>query len=112
VAVSEAERRAVSKANALNGAAAVVRVGLGTYLVPSATDPAVTYTVTGAGPTLADYRCGCPGATYRGVCWHIAATHLRRVQEDARAQWRRLQRRRQQEQGAAAPAAPTGTMAA
>ena len=54
----------------------------------------VAHTVTGTGPALANYSCSCVAGQHARVCWHVASVHLRRVQEDAKAQWKRMQARR------------------
>jgi hypothetical protein len=90
--LSKSERQAFHKALANDGAAKVERVECGIYLVPSATDAGTVYTVTGFRTDGADFRCTCP-AGERGIpCWHKCAVRLRKVQEAARAQARKLHR--------------------
>jgi hypothetical protein len=57
--------------------------GFEVYAVGSSTDPDTAYTVTvdGAGT----FRCTCPSET-RPACWHRAATHVRRMNDRARAE--------------------------
>jgi len=88
------ELGAVKKAQRLGLAARVRRVRLGVYLVPSTSDLPLTYSVTGIGPRLADYRCVCPAASYGNVCAHVAAVALRRVQEQALSDRRKQLARR------------------
>jgi hypothetical protein len=94
MALTPAEVKAVSKANQLQGAATVIRVRRGTYQVPSATEAGVLHTVCGEGPSLAEYCCSCVAGQNARICWHLASVHLRRVQEDAKAQMRRIVARR------------------
>jgi uncharacterized Zn finger protein len=79
----------------------VRRLALGRYVVPSTSDPRITYSVTGTGPRLSDYRCSCPAGSYGNVCAHIGAVALRRVQEQALADRRRQLERANQEEGVA-----------
>ena len=94
MALGDAQGKAIAKANRLNGAARVIRVRHGVYRVPSATQPDVQYTVTGDGPFVVDYACTCPAGQNGIPCWHAAAVRLRRTQEEAKAQWRRIVARR------------------
>ena len=87
------ELAAVKKARALGVPARVRRLALGRYVVPSSSDPRVTYSVTGTGPRLTDYRCSCPAGGYGNVCHHIAAVALRRVREDVQRQVARMRRK-------------------
>lgn len=96
------EHAAIKKAQAVGGPASVKRLGLGRYVVPSASDPEAAHLVTGVGPFLMDYTCSCEAARFNNPCWHRASVALRRAQENAIRDWRRLQRRR-----AATPAAPS-----
>ena len=86
----EIQGKAVAKANRLNGAARVVRVRHGVYQVPSVTRPDVVYTVTGDGLFVIDYACTCPAGQNGIPCWHAAAVRLRKTQEEAKADWRRI----------------------
>jgi hypothetical protein len=88
--LTDAERNALVKAIAGNDAAKVVRVAHGVYQVPSATQPGTVYTVTGTRLDGADFRCSCPAGARRLPCRHQAALRLRKVQEAARAQARKL----------------------
>ena len=91
--LSMSERNAIRKAIRLNGAAMVQRIEYGRYLVRSATDERVTYVVAGTAMDGSDHRCDCPAGAHGRPCWHSAAVRLRRVQEEARRQWRRLRAR-------------------
>ena len=84
------ERNALSKALHLNGAALVRRLEQGRYLVPSATDADTTDVVTGTGARASDLSCTCQAAERGLACWHRAAVQLRKTQESAKAQARRL----------------------
>lgn len=88
--LTDAERRAFVRAIASNDAARVVRVAHGVYQVPSATQPGTVYTVTGTRLDGADFRCSCPAGARRLPCRHQAALRLRKVQEAAKAQARKL----------------------
>ena len=89
------ERNALSKALHLNGAALVQRLEAGRYLVPSATDADTTYVVTGTGLRASELSCTCEGASFGRACWHRAAVQLRKTQENAKAQARKLAQRQQ-----------------
>jgi hypothetical protein len=88
--LTDAERNALVKALAGDDAAKVVRVAHGVYQVPSATQPGTVYTVTGTRLDGADFRCSCPAGARRLPCRHQAALRLRKVQEAAKAQARKL----------------------
>lgn len=77
------ERAAVKRAQTLRTPDAVRRLRLGVYVVPSASDARVLYTVTGVGPRLFQYRCSCPAGDHGHVCHHVAGVALRRVREQA-----------------------------
>jgi hypothetical protein len=88
--LTASERKALVKAIKLNGAALVTRLEHGIYAVPSQTQPGVEYLVCGVRMDGSDLTCTCE-AGQRGIpCWHRAATRLRRVQEAAKAQARKL----------------------
>jgi len=91
------EHVAVKKARALGGPALVRRLGYGRYVVPSASDPALAYVVSGTGPLLSGYRCSCPAGGFGNVCHHVASVHLRRLAENARRDWRKLRGAARQE---------------
>lgn len=97
--------RAIRKAQAVGGPAAVVRVWRGEYLVASATAGGVVYVVRGEAPDGSDHACTCPAGLHGRVCWHVASVRLRRVQETALRQYRRLRRRRDDREGQGATAA-------
>ncbi len=94
MALGDIQGKAVAKANRLSGAARVIRVRHGLYRVPSATQPDVVYTVTGDGRFVIDYACTCPAGRSGIPCWHAAAVRLRKTQEEAKADWRRILARR------------------
>jgi hypothetical protein len=75
---TDGERRAITKALLLGGAAAVRRVRYGVYAVASASRPGVAHTVTidarGA------YRCDCEAGRHERVCWHAAAVYVAKVE--------------------------------
>jgi hypothetical protein len=88
--LTAAQRKALVKAIKLNGAALVTRLEHGIYAVPSQTQPGVEYLVCGVKLDGSDLTCTCE-AGQRGIpCWHRAATRLRRVQEEAKRQARKL----------------------
>ena len=68
-----AQQRAISRALAHGGAAAVSRVRYGTYKVESSTRPGASHTVsvdaTGA------YRCTCEAGLASHPCWHAGAVY-------------------------------------
>jgi hypothetical protein len=88
------ELAAVKKARTLGGPALVRRRRHGAYTLPSASDPAVGYIVTGTGPKLDGYRCTCPAGQHGRVCWHAASVHLRRLRENSWREWAQLQAKR------------------
>ena len=103
MALGDVQGKAIAKANRLNGAARVIRVRYGVYQVPSATQPDVLYTVTGDGLFVIDYACTCPAGQNGIPCWHAAAVRLRRTQEQAKANWRRILAQRAVEAQTAVP---------
>ena len=84
------ERNALSRAVHSNGPAQVRRLSYGKYAVPSASEPGVVYIVTGTAMDGSDHRCTCVAGQHGRPCWHAAAVRLRRVQETAKAQARKL----------------------
>jgi len=74
--MSTSERKAITKAQAMGGAAVVQRISHGVYQVPSATEAGAFYTVTGTAMDASDHTCECVAATHGRVCWHIAAVRL------------------------------------
>jgi hypothetical protein len=85
------EQNAMRKAMALYGAALVRRLEHGIYEVPSATRNGQTYLVCGVAMDASDHTCTCEAGTRGLRCWHVASVRLRRVQEEAKRQARRLQ---------------------
>src|SRR5437773_91370 len=109
--ISQSERNALHRALVSGEAAKVERIELGVYHVPSASKPSTVYTVTGYRLDGADLRCNCKAGERGIACHHKAAVRLRKVQEEALRQGRRLTRRPSQmaaapERVAATPANP------
>ncbi len=83
MAPQELRRRAIARALAHGGAAAVTRIRYGLYRVGSASRPGTVHTVAvderGAGTPV--YRCSCE-AGLAGVpaCWHRAAVYVAKVE--------------------------------
>ena len=93
--ISPAEARAIKKAQALGGPDQVTRIAFGIYTVPSASGQDVVYTITGIELDGSDATCTCIAAEQgRPQCWHRASVRLRRIQETALAEYRKLQARR------------------
>ena len=74
---TDGERRAITKALLLGGAAAVRRVRYGVYAVASASRSGVAHTVTVAGGV---YRCDCEAGRHERACWHAAAVYVAKVE--------------------------------
>lgn len=83
-------RNAYHKAIERNGAALVRRLEHGVYELPSATRNGQTYLVTGAAADGSDHLCDCEAGRRGLMCWHVASVVLRRTQETAKAQARKL----------------------
>jgi hypothetical protein len=86
--LTASERRAFAKAIAGNLAATVRRLDRGLYEVPSTTDASVTYIVCGV--QAREMTCTCVAGTHGKPCKHVCAVLLRRTQENALAQARKL----------------------
>jgi hypothetical protein len=86
--LTAAQRNAFAKAIAGNLAATVRRLDRGLYEVPSTSDASVTYIVSGA--QAREMTCTCVAGQRRRFCKHVAAVLLRRTQETALAQARKL----------------------
>jgi hypothetical protein len=86
--LTERERRAFAKAIAGNLAATVRRLDRGLYEVPSTSDASVTYVVCGV--RAREMTCTCVAGTHGKPCKHVAAVLLRRTQEEAKRQARKL----------------------
>ncbi len=70
----ELRQRAINRALANGGAAAVRRIRCGLYKVQSATRPGTVHTVSvDAGGT---YRCTCEAGLAERVCWHTASVYI------------------------------------
>ncbi len=82
MALTSGERRAISRALARGGAAAVERVRYGFYRVGSASRPGTVHTVSvddqGRGAPV--YRCDCEAGPHELPCWHAAAVFVARVE--------------------------------
>jgi hypothetical protein len=87
-ALTDSEKRAFARAIAGNLAATVRRLDRGLYEVPSTSNPSVTYIVCGV--QAREMTCTCVAGQRRLFCKHIAAVLLRRTQETAIAQARKL----------------------
>lgn len=85
MALNSNERNAISKALQVNGAASVIRVERGLYLVPSASNASTVYTVTAVGD---DYTCTCQAAEFGRRCWHVASVVIRRMEEASKGRAR------------------------
>ncbi len=92
--LSGSEAAALQKAQALGGAARVRQVRDGVYEVPSASEPATVYLVTGVAVEGSSdqmaYACTCPAGQHGRPCWHVASVRL---------WWEQQERQAQQEQG-------------
>jgi hypothetical protein len=86
--LTASERNAFAKAVAGNLAATVRRLDRGLYEVPSTTDASVTYIVCGV--QAREMTCTCVAGTHGKPCKHVAAVLLRRTQETAKRQARKL----------------------
>src|SRR5687768_15443010 len=76
--VVEMRQRAIYRALANGGAAAVTRIKCGHYLVQSATRPGLTHTVRVDGAT---WHCTCEAAVAgRASCWHRAAVLIAKTE--------------------------------
>jgi hypothetical protein len=89
--LTASERRAFAKAIAGNLASTVRRLDRGLYEVPSTTDASVTYIVCGV--QAREMTCTCVAGTHGKPCKHVCAVLLRRTQETAMAQARKLAKR-------------------
>ncbi len=70
--------RALARAVANGGAAAVRRIRCGHYKVQSATRPGLTHTVSvDAGGT---YHCSCEAGLAGRICWHTASVYVAKVE--------------------------------
>ena len=78
MALTSGERRAISRALARGGAAAVVRVRYGLYRVGSASRPGTVHTVSV--DQRGRYRCDCEAGGAGRACWHAAAVFVAKVE--------------------------------
>ena len=74
---TDGERRAITKALLLGGAATVRRLRYGVYAVASASRPGAAHTVT---VKAGAYRCDCEAGRHERVCWHQAAAYIAQVE--------------------------------
>jgi hypothetical protein len=83
----ELRRRAIGRALAHGGAAAVTRIRYGLYKVESASRPRTAHTV--AVDERGAYRCSCE-AGIAGVpaCWHRAAVYVTKLEHAMRGKGR------------------------
>jgi hypothetical protein len=87
MASTGAEARAISRALANGGAAAVRRVRYGLYRVESASRPGTAHTVSV--DARGRYRCSCEaGVAGRPACWHRAAVWIAKVEHASRGKAR------------------------
>jgi hypothetical protein len=86
--LTAAQRKAFARAIAGNLAATVRRLDRGLYEVPSTSDASVTYIVCGV--RAREMTCTCEAGQRHLFCKHIAGVLLRRTQEDALRQARKL----------------------
>jgi hypothetical protein len=75
---AELRRRAIARALAQGGAAAVRRVRYGLYRVASATRAGAQHTVSVDARGV--YRCSCAGGLAGRPCWHQAAVLIAKVE--------------------------------
>lgn len=80
MAMGGAERKAINKALAMGGAAAVTRLAYGRYAVASATRPGTAHRVAHPAGRPELLRCSCEAGVSGRVCWHVAATWIAKVE--------------------------------
>lgn len=76
--LAELRRRAINKALAMGGAAAVTRVRYGTYQVASRTREQMRHTVSVTPDGT--YHCTCEAGLQERACWHAAAVYVAKVE--------------------------------
>jgi SWIM zinc finger len=87
MAPDDLRRRAISRALANGGAAAIRRVRFGLYEVASASRPGTAHTVTV--DDQGRYRCSCEaGIAGQPACWHRAAVYVAKVEHAMRGKGR------------------------
>lgn len=75
---AQMRQRAINRALANGGAAAVRRIRCGLYKVQSATRPGLTHTVSvDAGGA---YHCSCEAGLSQKPCWHGAAVYVAKTE--------------------------------
>lgn len=79
---SEMAKRAIARALARGGAAAVTRVRFGLYKVESDSRPGRWHTVSV--DAQGRYRCDCPAGIAGRACWHQAATWIAKLEHTAK----------------------------
>jgi hypothetical protein len=85
MAPEERRRRAIARALANGGAAAVRRVRFGLYKVASASRPGVTHRVRVIG---ANWFCTCEASLAGRPCWHQAAVYVAKLEHAMRGKGR------------------------
>lgn len=78
MARSELERRAIARALAMGGAAAVTRRRYGLYRVASNTRPGLSHTVSV--DARGQYWCTCEAGLAGRPCWHAGAVYVAKVE--------------------------------
>jgi hypothetical protein len=86
--LTDAEKRAFGKAIVGNLAATVRRLEHGLYEIPSTSAEGETYFVCGV--QAREMTCSCPAGAHGRICKHVCAVILRRTQENALHQARKL----------------------
>src|SRR4051794_30520623 len=76
--VRTAQQRAIGRALANGGAAAVRRVRCGLYKVESSSRPGTVHTVSVE--ASGTYRCTCEAGVAERVCWHQAAVYIAKLE--------------------------------
>lgn len=77
------QRNAIGRAVERGGARLVRRLRFGRYLVPSATRPDRTYTVTV--DAQGRYRCTCEAGLMGHPCHHAASVYVAKVEHASRS---------------------------
>jgi hypothetical protein len=90
MSLQELRRRAIARALANGGAAAVTRVCYGRYTVASANRPGQRYTVSQSGAPGAGghLHCTCEAGLAGRPCWHAGAVYVAKVEHAMRGKGR------------------------